>query len=122
MIHVSKLIVLVSFISAPLFAEQWSGMLVNSTCYDTEERNTTLKAEEVNHDRNFEIVQCAPSLRTKSFAVVQRDGQMLRLDSAGNDKAADLIRKVGRATRVHVAVTGSKTGSTIRVESVELAP
>jgi len=109
-------------ISAPIIAESRSGALVDSACYTIEEHNVTMKNEEVNHERNFEITQCEPSLKTKSFAVVQEDGQMFRLNAAGNDKAEELIRKIGKKSRVHVSVTGSKIGPTVNVESISIAP
>jgi hypothetical protein len=87
-----SLILQLPLVCSPIFAESWSGALVDSTCYGIEERNTTLKAEEVNHDRDFEINQCKPSGKTKSYAIVRRDGQMLHLDSSANAKAADLVR------------------------------
>ena len=108
-----------ALLCSPVFAEHWSGALVDSTCYDIEERNTTLRAEDVSHDRDFEINQCRPSEKTKSYSIVQRDGQMLRLDSAANAKAAGLVRSLTRKGRVYVTVTGSRASATIKVDSIE---
>jgi len=72
--------------------------------------------------QNQEIRYCAPSAKTKAFAVVRHDGLSFNLDYVGNAKAAELMRKIGKKSRLTVVVTGVEiSGHTIKVDSA-LAP
>jgi hypothetical protein len=104
-------------------AETLSGALVDSKCYDSEERNVnpTDTLTYVDRDRNLEIRLCRPRGKTKSFAVVTQDGLSFKLDSAGNAKAAELVRKTGKKSGYEVAVIGGMSKHTIQVESISLA-
>ena len=105
------------------FGGTWSGALVDSKCYDAEERNVnpTDTLTNVDRDGNREIRYCSPSAKTKSFAVVQADGPALKLDAAGNVKAAELLPKTGKNSRIFVAITGEIDRTTIKVESISIA-
>jgi hypothetical protein len=102
------------------FAGIWTGALVDSKCYANEERNVnpTDTLTQVDRDGNREIRYCSPRAKTKSFAIVQADGTIITLDSAGNAKAADLVRATGKQSRFTVAVTGALSKDTISVESI----
>lgn len=112
-------IVLCCLSSALSYAETWSGTLVDSKCYANKERNVnppdTLTS--VDRDQNQEIRYCAPSAKTKYFAVVRHDGLSFNLDSVGNAKAAELTRKISKKSRFLVVVTGEMNGHTIKVDS-----
>ena len=109
--------------SALGFAEVWSGALVDSKCYAAEERNAnpTDTLTNVDRDGNLEIRYCSPRSKTKSFAVVQADGTILSLDSAGNAKAAELVRTAGKRSLFFVALTGVRSSGGIRVDSIAMA-
>lgn len=109
--------------SALGFAETVSGVLVNSKCYAAEERNVNPTDTEasVDRDRNLEIRYCHPRAKTRSFAIVTRDGQSFELDSTGNAKAAELVRQSGKKSRYDVAVIGGMSKQIIQVESISLA-
>ncbi len=111
-------------LSVPLsFAASWSGALVDAKCYDAEERNVnpTDTLTNVDRDGNREIRYCSPSAKTKSFAVVQADGPALKLDSAGNAKAAELVPKTRKRSRLFVSVTGELGNNTIKADSISIA-
>jgi hypothetical protein len=119
----TRIAALICLSAAFSFAESWSGSLVDSGCFSARERNrnptdTLIYAD---RDTNEEIRYCSPSAKTKSFAVVQPDGTILELDSAGNAKAAELVRSTGRRSRFSVAVTGEMRGRTLRVDSISAA-
>jgi hypothetical protein len=118
-----RLAALLCLSSALSFAETWSGVLVDSKCYDSEERNVnpTDTLTYVDRDKNMEIRYCSPSAKTKSFAVVQPDGMSFKLDSAGNAKAAELVRKTGKRSRFAAAITGQMSKNTIKVDSISVA-
>jgi hypothetical protein len=112
------------YLSAALLpADNWTGFLVDARCYGARERNVnptdTLTA--VDRDQNSELRYCAPSVKTKSFALVQQDGSSFTLDSAGNAKANELVRKAGKTSWLIVAVSGEAKKHTITVDSISLA-
>jgi hypothetical protein len=102
------------------FGGSWPGTLVDSKCYASEERNVnpTDTLTHVDRDQNQEIRYCSPSAKTKSFALVQQDGRSFQLDSTGNARAAELVRKTGKRSRLAVVLTGELSGNTIQVESI----
>ncbi len=105
------------------FAGAWSGFLVDSKCYEAEERNrnptTTLEA--VNRDRDEEIRYCRPRAKTQSFTLVDRDGISFKLDSGVNVRAAELVRNSAHTRELAVQVTGEKSGNTIKVDTISPA-
>jgi len=105
------------------YAGTWSGTLVDSKCYANEERNVnpTDTLTSVDRDQNQEIRYCAPSAKTRTFAVVQHDGLIFNLDSVGNAKAAELVRKVGKKSRFAIVIMGEVSGHEIKVDSISMA-
>ncbi|HVP48071.1 MAG TPA: hypothetical protein VMT32_15865 [Bryobacteraceae bacterium] len=103
-------------------AGNWSGVLVDSKCYDTEERNVNPfdGSTDVDHDRGLEIRICRPSAHTKSFSVVQQDGVSFRLNAPGNANAAGLVRKAGKKTYFVVTVAGEMSKGTAKVDSISM--
>jgi hypothetical protein len=105
------------------FAGTWWGTLVDSKCWDAEERNVNPTDTEtsVDRDQNQEIQYCHPSAKTKSFVVVQHDGLSFRLDPAGNVKAAELVQRIGKKSAFAVVITGEMSKNTIKVDSISMA-
>jgi hypothetical protein len=116
-----RLAALACLSSALCFAGSWSGALVDSRCWDSEENNTRATSIYVDRDGNLEIRLCSPGAKTKSFAVVLTDRLNLKLDAAGNAKAAELIRETGKKAPVTVIVTGDTSNDTIKVDSISIA-
>ena len=104
---------LVAVFSALAMAENFSGRLIDSSCYDLQKNAT----------------KCDPTASTTMFAL-DVAGKIYKLDDAGNAKAvsavknrADRASEPGKpaATQVHAKVTGTKDGDdTIKVESIEV--
>jgi hypothetical protein len=101
-------------------AEAWSGTLVDSRCWGFAENNTKDVSIYVDRDRNLEISSCSPTAKTKSFAVVLSDGLTLKLDAAGDAKAAELVQQTGKASPITVGVTGEKNRNTIKADSISI--
>jgi hypothetical protein len=118
------LAVLFSLSAVTAFAETWSGMLVDSKCYAAEQRNVNPTDTEtaVDTDQGFEIRYCTPKHKTKSFAIVKRDGHALRFDAAGDTKALAYVHSAGKQHMYEVAVTGEQSGKRIQVASISPAP
>jgi len=92
-------------------AETWSGTLVDATCA-AEKKSSA---------------QCTPTASTSSFGLVLADGKMAKLDAAGNSKAADALKNSAdrsanpdKKKPVMAKVTGSLSGDTIQVESIDV--
>lgn len=118
-----RLIAFVCLVAVPSVAGSWTGYLVDSRCYDISEQNVNPwdTLSNVDRDKDLEIRLCSPNAKTRSFAVVQSDWQSVKLDSAGNAKAADLVRKIGKKSEFLVNVTGEKGKATIEVDAISLA-
>ncbi len=117
-------IVLVCLTPTPGFAQSWSGSLVDSKCYDSEERsfNPFDISPNLNRDKDQEIRICTPSSKTKSFAVVGQGGwTTFKLDPYGNERAVALVRKLGKKSHLEVTITGERKGDSIIVHSISSA-
>ena len=114
--------VLICLIAAPVFAGTWSGVLVNSRCYEDVERNVspTNSAIDVYRDRNGEIRYCRANAKTKEFTIVQSDGQSFRLDAAGDAKAAEIVRNGNPKWIFVVTVSGELMDQNIAVDSMSM--
>jgi hypothetical protein len=127
-VFINRLVVLFSLLASLGFAATWSGGLVDAKCYAAEERNVNPTDTETSVDRDGaqELRYCRPRLKTKSFTIVQFDGQSVNLDSAGNAKALELVQQALQKTKkirfLHVTVTGEMVGKAIRVDSISETP
>jgi hypothetical protein len=118
----TRLPALLCLASALSVAETWSGFLVNSSCYESLENNhnPTDTETNVNRNRGAEVRYCAPNAKTKSFAVIDRDGQSFKFDRAGNAKAADLVKVTGKKLLWPVNVSGERERNELKVDSILL--
>ncbi len=119
-----RFVFLFSLAASLSFAQTWFGRLVDSKCYESEERNINPKdtLRYVDRDQNWEIRFCAAKAKTKSFTIVEPDGESFRLDAAGNAKAAELQRTMGRHPhQLYVTVTGELAENTLKVDSIVAA-
>ena len=100
----------------------WSGSLVDAKCYGYEEHNVnpTDTLTSVDRDQNQEIRYCSPNPKTRAFVLVQHDGTSFALDSAGNAKAAELVRQSPKKRPFPVAVSGEMSKKAIKVDSISL--
>ncbi len=115
--------ILLFFASTLGFASTWSGFLVDSNCYTSEEHNISPHdtLNHVNRDMAWEIQFCAAKPKTKKFAVVQEDWDSLAFDSAGDAKARDLVVKAKKKGVLTVVVNGQLNKKTIQVDSIAVA-
>ena len=117
--------VLLAFTSALSFAGTWSGSLVDFRCFESEESN--VNPDYINvpaaRDIDFEIRACLPRPnKTKTFAFVLSSGEGVRLDPAGNAKAAALVRTAGKRKHYFVVdISGNLEKDTLHVDSIAAA-
>ena len=122
MLWVVRLAVLVNLAGATGLAANWSGILVDSKCYESRERNTnpTDTLTNVDRDRGLDAWYCSPGRKTTTFLVVEEDGSSFKLDTAGNAKAAELVRSAGKKPSYRVVVTGTKSKGTVTVDAIQM--
>lgn len=113
---------LIFLAATPAFANTWSGVLVDSRCYAAEERsvNPNYTYNHAYRDSDLEIRMCSPNAKTKSFSVVVHSGFGFRLDPAGSERAAEIVRQIGTKHRVNVTVTGEMSKDGIEVGSISV--
>ena len=114
---------LVCMAATPALANSWSGYLVDSRCYASEERsvNPNYTYNHAYRDADNEIRICSPNAKTKSFSIVVHSGFGFRLDPVGNEMAAELVRRMDKKHRLEVTVTGQKGKDLIEVSSLSPA-
>jgi hypothetical protein len=89
-----------------LFAETWSGTVVDVMC----------KGKDVaNHTR-----QCALSCAKGGFGLVLSDGKFVKLDESGNAMTLTKLKASTKDKDLKAKVTGKLDGEVIKVESIEL--
>lgn len=102
------------FLSALALAETYNGTLVDASCASQQKS-----------------AACNPTASTTAFAIQVSDGTTYNLDADGNKKAAQALNdsnsSADRAkdpnastSRVMATVNGTLTGSTIKVDSIEV--
>lgn len=113
-----RLLCLVALASTLGFAGTWSGTLVDAKCSGSVERNRNVTDSSTVRDVNLEARLCSPKGKTSSFAILDSDGERVTLDSAGNAKAAELVRQAGRKSPFYVTVNGEMSKNTVDVSSI----
>lgn len=113
-----RLATLFFLVSAFGFAQSWSGYLVDSGCYKSDQANHNVDPSTVERDMNMEWRQCSPNAKTKDFALVLPDWSSLNLDPAGNTKAAEIVRNSAKKMPIAVTVSGERTAGTVKVISI----
>ena len=99
-------------------AADWSGTLVDSSCY--ERQNQQLK------DVQKAVDACAATSQTTTFGI-HASGKVHKLDAGGNSKATTALknradRSAGKPTPgpISAKVMGTESGDSIKVDSVEV--
>ena len=117
-----RLAALFCLVSISGVAGSWEGVLVDSECYDRMERNVNPGnlGIDVSRDRNLDVRYCRANARTKSFTLVQPDGQSFKLDAPGNAMASEIARKGNQKFIFVVDVTGEVREHLIKVDSISM--
>lgn len=109
---------LLCFASAMSYAANWNAKLLDASCSDKNASTTQLdkKAQE-------KLSQtCAATASTTNFAILTSDGQIYKLDSAGDSKAASELKsgalKPDKDGDIHVSVSGNMKGDTVSVDTI----
>jgi hypothetical protein len=124
LMRIAARLALLCLSTALCFAGSWPGYLLDSKCYEAVERNRSPldNGSDVDRDRSFQVRYCHPTNKTRTFVFMQQDGLDFGLDDAGNAKAAELVRGVGKKAASLLTITGEKSGRVIQVKSISLLP
>lgn len=119
------LLLLSVIVTEPVPAKNWSGDLVDAGCFEMEQQNVS--PDYINApwatDIAFDVKACKPRAKTKSFWLVLDNGRILRLDAAGNEKAAALLAETSKRQRyIAVRVTGKLVKNVIEVDTIAAKP
>jgi hypothetical protein len=96
-------------------AESWSGKVVDAACKD-QAAAAPAAAPAPAPAANA----CEPTASTVSFGIELSDGKVLKLDSAGNSKAAEAVKNNAGKSSLQATVTGSMEGQTVKVETIDI--
>jgi hypothetical protein len=93
-------------------AETWKNApLVDSHCV------AKVKANPDAHERSCAI-QCASG----GYGILTAEGDYLKFDEAGSAKALEALKASEKKDTLRADVTGTRDGSTLKVESIALLP
>jgi hypothetical protein len=106
-------------------AESWNGKLVDAACMQRQSgaNSSESQTQSQRSQSSQSASACTPTRSTTTFGIETPDGQMMRLDSTGNAKAAEMVRSANMSNETNgipVMVTGTQEGHTLRVESIQI--
>lgn len=105
------------------YAENFNGKLIDASCYDTS-HTANRTANSADRSSNAKLdKECAPTSSTSNFAIEASGKKVYKLDHDGNLKAGEAMRsgtlKPDNDGDMHVSVTGSRQGDTVKVDSIQ---
>ena len=107
----SILLVLAMALPAFAAAEDWHNVsIIDTQC------SAKVKADPDSHTRD-----CALTCAKSGFGIVDKDGNYLKFDKAGNEQALKLLQSSSAKDHLRVNVTGTKDGNVIHVQSVKMS-
>jgi hypothetical protein len=117
-----RLLSLLILVSTLGFAGTWSGYLVDSRCYASLQNNVSADTTTVSRDMRYGLQLCGATHKTKRFAIVLNDWSVLKLDTAGNERAAAIVRNNSKRSALYcITVAGTRIKKTIVAGPVTLA-
>jgi len=101
-------------------AETWSGKVVDAACKDQAAAPAPAPSAQSAQPGGQVANACEPTASTVAFGIELSDGRVLKLDSAGNTKAAEAMKTNAGKSSLQATVTGSLDGQTVKVESIDI--
>lgn len=78
-------------------------------------------AQKVKGDPDSHPTSCLLKCASSGYGILGSDGQWLKLDEAGNQKALAALKATQKKDHIRVNVTGERKGDTIEVQTLALA-
>ena len=104
--RIVKLSLIALLAGAALFAETWTGTVVDVMC----------KGKDLaGHTR-----QCALSCAKGGFGLVLSDGKFVKFNESGNAKTLAILKSATKDKDLKAKVSGTLDGDVIKVQSLEL--
>lgn len=114
-------LVLAGAFSSLALADDWTGKLLDASCYDRQLQQKTAQDKAVE--------QCAPTANTTTYAL-ETSGKVFKLDATGNTRAMTALKnradraQPGKAPQANAPVmakiSGSESSGTIKLDNIEL--
>jgi hypothetical protein len=111
---IAKVVAILCLGSMLCLAENWTGKLVDAGCKDQ------AKPAPADPSNPQAMKACEPTEATATFGIELSDGRVLKLDNAGNVKAAEVAKTNSTKQPMLVIVKGTLNGSMVTVESIEI--
>jgi len=92
-------------------ADSYTGKLVDADCLDRQSAGFP-----------GQHGGCNPGRFTTRYAVATPDDRLVRFDSTGNARAAELMHDAAGGNPVNVTISGTPDGSVVRVDDIEVQP
>ncbi len=100
--------------------QTWSGKVVDAACKDQAAAPAPAPSAQSAQPGGQVANACEPTASTVAFGIELSDGRVLKLDSAGNTKAAEAMKTNAGKSSLQATVTGSLDGQTVKVETIEI--
>lgn len=121
MTRTSKMAIILGLASTFCYAENFNGKLIDASCYSKSRASSNSSSADRAANGKVEN-QCAPTASTTNFAV-ESGKKIYRFDAAGNSKANEAMQsgslKADNDGDVHVSISGSRQGDTVKVDSIQ---
>lgn len=97
-------------LTVPVFADTWENVsLVDGNCL------SKVKDNPDGHPRAC-LIKCSGA----GYGILTSDGTFLKFDSEGTSKALAALQASEKADHIRVNVKGTRSGDTLKVESIEI--
>lgn len=107
-------------LGAASYAETWNAKLLDANCAEENSPQTTQTSDRKSRERLAK--NCAPTASTTAYAIESSGGKVYKLDPAANSIVASEIQsgaiKPDNDGDVHVKVTGTLRGDTIKLDNI----
>lgn len=105
-----KFVTLALLLALPCLAESWKNVpIVDVAC------SAKVKANPDAHTKD-----CAVKCEKSGYAIIAKDGTVLKLDATGNQDAIAALKATKKTDHLHATVTGEREGDTIKVKSLKM--
>ena len=101
-----KLFAVVTLMSSAMFAESWTGTIVDTSCKTKDLASHTKQC----------LMGCAKS----GLGIVLSDGKFVKFDEEGNVKALAALKASSKDKDLKAKVTGTVEGDVLKVATVEM--
>lgn len=105
------------------YGENFNGKLIDASCADSAHTAARSATSADRSSKEKLDKECAPTASTSKFAIETSGKKVYKLDHEGNTKATEAMQsgalKPDDDGDVHVSVSGSKSGDTVKVDSIQ---